>query len=166
MCLFWTGPYLFRLAICWVLGPDVYSKFCIWSCIWPHSSSLLHPHNQRQDCHFPGGPGYVGRTQQCWRESLSWRCLVFVRSLFCGFFPPLLSRTDASGWYWCRRVAGLRGGGLFFWCHSLSFRLTSRFGIVLEAPPEPSSTCFSNLATGLKADPAGPPANSAHLLCS
>lgn len=81
-------------------------------CIWPHSWSLLHPHNQRQDCHFPGGPGYVGRTQQCWRESLSWRCPVFVRSLFCGFFSPRLSRTDASGWYWCRRVAGLRGGGL------------------------------------------------------
>lgn len=103
--------------------------------------SLLHPRNQRQDCHFPGGPGYVGRTQQCWGSHCHEDAWVFV-ALLLWLRLPRLSCTDASGWYWCPRQQGsMDRASVPLMSHSF-LRLTSRFGIVLEAPPEPPLHVF------------------------
>lgn len=90
---------------------------------------------------FPRGPASMGRTQQCWTELLSWRCLAFMSSLFHGLLPPDYSAQ-------CRKAPTRWFSSLL--CLTLYFKLTSRFGTVLGAPSKSSSTCFLQLGNSVE----------------
>lgn len=138
MCLFWIRPHQFQLAICWAFGPDIYPKFTLLY-LTSFLGSLLHPRNQRQDCHFPEAQDMWGGLSNAGGVTVTKMPGVRALSL-CGFFGlPSTVLADASGWYWMPQGSRAPWRWLLsLWCRTLSLRLTSRFGIVLEAPPEPS----------------------------